>query len=98
MNGMLNCSHCGGTGKIEHVCQRWDLKQLETLLEDRGRQGNWWYSELLYMGRCKKCGQLWKVWRRWDSDNGLDEIWLLPGESERGYEFTEEEARKYVEP
>lgn len=51
--------------------------------------------ESLGIYRCKKCGRLWKIRFQCDAGTGEDDIWLKPGENERGYSFSIEEAEKY---
>lgn len=61
------------------------------LLEEIYSIGNW---ETLGIYRCRKCGQLWKIRFQCDA-TGRDDIWLRPGETERGYLFSWEEAEKF---
>jgi hypothetical protein len=59
----------------------------------------WWghlSHESLGIYQCKDCGQIWKIRRQWDDGTGSDNIWLRPGESKRGYEFTIDEYKKYT--
>jgi hypothetical protein len=84
----IPCPHCGGTGKIRHECTQYNLNLIK-LLYDR-------YGELLGIYRCSICGQLWKIRWQWDAGTGSDCIWLKPGESRRGYSFTEDEAEEVM--
>lgn len=87
----VSCPHCGGTGKVRHECEQYHLEHLKTLYEIGG-----WYSgsESLCVYRCRVCGQLWKIRWQYDPGTGSDNVWLRPGESRRGYEFTLEEAEQ----
>lgn len=81
-------------GQTWHDCHtQSSLMTLKTLWADAEAD----HRESLIIARCGVCGQLWKVRRQWDAGTGRDDIWLRPGESERGYEFTMEEAAEFGE-
>jgi len=87
---LVLCPHCGGTGKVEHECDRYDLKLVKEIYPNR--RGSPYSYESCAIYRCRACGQLWKIRWQYDDGTGSDNIWLKPGVSERGYEFTLEEA------
>ena len=75
---------------MSHTCYQ-HLKLVETIYQWGGA-----YSyESLTIQRCRECGQLWKLRAQWDAGTGNDSILIRPGESQRGYTFTVEEAAKY---
>lgn len=74
---------------MSHQCCRLNLE----LLKEIYSIGSW---ETLGVYRCRKCGQLWKIRFQYDAA-GRDDIWLRPGETERGYSFSLEEAEKLGE-
>jgi len=84
------CPHCHGHGRVPHECQQYDMLILETVYATI-LPGS---SEALRIYFCRVCGQLWKVRWQYDAGTGSDNIWLRLGESNRGYEFTREEATK----
>lgn len=59
--------------------------------------GDIYSGESLGIYRCTECGRLWMIRFQQDAGCGSDDIWLAPGGSERGYEFTLEEAARYRE-
>lgn len=89
---MVDCPHCKGTGKIPHECHPGECLVIERSWE---KEGMGW-SESLTVRKCRICGQLYKVRHQWDKGTGSDDIWLRPGETERGYTFPLEEAAKYT--
>lgn len=88
---LVSCQHCGGTGKVKHVCQNIDMRQIVELW----RNNSDYNRESLVIKVCKICKQLYKIRYQNDPGTGCDDIWLKPGESERGFAFTEAEAKKY---
>lgn len=54
-------------------------------------------TERIGIYKCRKCGQLWKIRHQCDPGTGCDDIWLRPGESSRGYTFTNRQAREFSE-
>lgn len=86
-HGFIDCSECGGTGKIPHICKEHNLSFVECLFDMPG--------ESVCIKRCKVCSQLFKIRYQWDDGTGDDNIYLMPGEEERGFSFPEEEAAKY---
>jgi uncharacterized Zn finger protein len=87
----VTCPKCGGTGKIKHTCRLDKCDVLKTLYETSGT-----YSyKSMTIRKCPVCGQLYKVRAQWDDGTGRDDIWMKPGESERGYMFTIEEAKEF---
>jgi hypothetical protein len=89
---MVDCPTCRGAGKILHECNPWDCIVIEFLYQKSG--AGW--SESLSICKCQICGQLYKVRNQWDAGTGSDDIWIMPGETERGYSFPLEEAAKYA--
>jgi len=65
------------------------------LLKQFYKMGDIYSGESLGIYRCTGCRRLWMIRFQHDAGTGSDDIWLTPGESERGYEFTLEEAVKY---
>ncbi len=84
----IDCPDCGGTGKVEHTCQSYNMDRLKALSERQSQSG----SESLCICKCRICGQLWKIRLQHSPGTGCDDIWLKPGQSDRGYSFTLEEA------
>lgn len=83
------CKACGGTGKLDHECEQHDVD----LVEEIYRDGFGFASESLGIYRCRICSQLWMIRFQSDPGTGRDDIWLRPGQSARGYEFTYEKAK-----
>ncbi len=71
---------------MECSCDR--LRSIKTLWRHDGD----WSRESLQIMQCLNCGQLWKVRYQWNAGSGCDNIYLRPGESDRGYTFTDDEA------
>ena len=71
-----------------HDCQYGDLIVIKEFYSQRSTYS----SESLRIYRCLRCEQLWKIRKQWDDGTGSDDIWLKPGESDRRYKFTMEEA------
>ncbi len=88
---LVPCPHCKGTGKVQHQCRDWDMQKLECVYA----WGSYPSYERLDICKCKVCDQLWMIRVQFDAGTGHDDIWLKPGESERGYTFDLETARKY---
>jgi len=86
----VDCPCCNGTGKVEHECFKTTLECLKRIYACKGPYS----SEKFGIYRCITCGQLWKIRFQWTIETGHDDIWLKPGESKRGYEFTEQEAEE----
>jgi hypothetical protein len=79
------CPRCKGTGEIEHDCEnRGPVDEITLEYKFEG--------ERLGIYRCEVCGQLWKIRFQYDPGTGPDHIWMKPGEADRGYEFSKEEA------
>jgi hypothetical protein len=57
--------------------------------------GDAYSGESLGIYRCEKCRRLWMIRFQRDAGTGSDNIWLRPGEKERGYEFDLQTAAKY---
>ena len=74
-----------------HACEH---SQRE-LLEQIYNMGDAYSGESLGIYRCEKCRRLWKIRFQRHAGTGSDNIWLRPGEKERGYEFGLETAVKY---
>ncbi|MEW6770073.1 MAG: hypothetical protein AB1330_01590 [Bacillota bacterium] len=69
------CPPYNVTGKVEHECSELDVRLIELICElDYGYGG----YESLGVYRCKKCGQLWMIWRQYDPGTGRDHIWFRP--------------------
>lgn len=85
------CRHCGGKGHTEHRCERSDL----VIVEMQYTIGCGHSRESLGVYRCTVCEQLWKIRYQYDAGTGSDDIWLKPGEAQRGYHFSEEESARY---
>ncbi len=85
------CPHCNGEGQVPHVCKTEHLLTVEEIYKSDPSPG---HSTSLYIKACKRCGQMWKVRYQYDPGTGSDCIWIKPGEEERGYKFTEAEARQ----
>lgn len=90
---MIDCPHCRGVGKIPHNCHPGDCLVVKKIWSRENTSTH--SSESLTIRKCKICGQLYKVRHQWDDGTGSDDIWLMPGESRRGYEFTLEEAAEF---
>lgn len=90
---LCECSRCGGTGKVPHECDYNCIRRIELIYGDRSGSP----MENLGIYVCLVCGQLWKIRNQYDPGTGSDNIWVRPGEKERGYDFPVSEARKYVE-
>lgn len=74
---------------MKHKCDKNSVRNLKVLYDHQDAND---CCESLVIARCQKCGKLWKI--RWQFDSaGVDNIWLRVGETDRGYSFTEEEAR-----
>ena len=71
-----------------HDCDPNDL----SLVKEFYSRTSTYSHESLRIYRCSRCGQLWKIRAQFDDGTGDDNIWLKPGQSERGYEFTMAEA------
>jgi len=72
-----------------HVCSDETLETIKTIYE-RDLDGS--YESLGYY-ECTICRRIWKIRRQHDRGTGCDDIWLAPGTSSRGYEFTENELK-----
>lgn len=51
-----------------------------------------------YIGRCRICGQLWKVYGHVHAGEGSGAVWLKPGHEQSGYTFPFAEAAPHLEP
>lgn len=93
MSGILvNCEHCNGVGKVRCHCQRHTIRVLRP---DRDEHG--FVCAEAYIGRCRVCSQLWKVYRS-DDGEASDYVWLKPGHEHAGYAFSFEEAAPFLAP
>ncbi len=70
----------------EHNCDGFDT--ITTLSE----RSSGYSRESLRISQCRTCGQVWLIRHQWDSGTGSDHLSLRPGESARGYSFTQEDA------
>lgn len=92
---LVPCRHCDGTGKVEHECgMTCSLLLLKLFYRSPPGCSR---TESLGIYRCQLSGRLWKIRCQSDPGIGSDDIWLSPGESDRGYEFTLEEAAEAAE-
>ena len=87
------CPHCDGTGKQEHKCKAEELVEVEEIYSHG--EGTY-YSSGMHIKVCVRCGQLWKIRYQANAGTGDDTIWLKPGQSESGYEFSMSEARSIL--
>jgi hypothetical protein len=51
-----------------------------------------------YIGRCRVCGQLWKVYWNADNDGDSNSVWVQPGHGSGDYAFSFEEAAPFLAP
>ena len=81
---MENRKRCKCGGRVEK------LKEITSTYTDG-------CSERLEICQCNKCFQIYKIRWRWDIGCGYDDIWLKPGEEDRGYSFPLDEYKKVLE-
>ena len=74
---------CGCGGRVEK------LKEITSTYTDG-------YSERLEICQCNKCFQIYKIRWQWDVGCGCDDIWLKPGEEDRGYSFPLDEYKRVL--
>ena len=81
---MENRKRCKCGGRVEK------LKEITSTYTDG-------CSERLEICQCNKCFQIYKIRWQWDIGCGYDDIWLKPGEEDRGYSFPLDEYKKVLE-
>jgi len=82
--------YLGDVLNMEHDCRSSSVRLIKPIYgfdETRPR------SDSLGIYRCV-CGKYWMIRYQSDPGCGSDNIWLAPGEKNRGYEFTEEELKE----
>ncbi len=93
---IVSCRHCKGSGKIRHRCNPYNMEVFK-LHTASGNTGPLFYR-LEKICRCKTCGRLWKIIYIWDENSSPEQIWLEPGQTQKGYSFTTDEAGKFSAP